>query len=283
MMTSLPKKQLPLPDQCLGIVAGTGNLIHQLIEVCETQGRSFFILAFEDQTDPTLVANRPHAWVKLAKVGHNLDILRQAGVTQIVMAGRFRRPSWRELLQPDFTGAKWLATLSGQVLGDDGALRIIIHLLEQEGFSVVSPESIIGNKLFISQGVISKIHPSETAWQDIERGRQILDHLSSLDIGQAIVIQQGLTLGIEAIEGTDELIKRCGQYSRPGPGPVLIKMCKQDQETRIDRATVGCQTIERLIASGFSGMAVGANSVIVLEQRNVIARANSAGLFVVGI
>jgi hypothetical protein len=269
-------------SECLGIIAGTGNLIHQLIEACERQQRPFFILAFEGQTDPTLLHGRPHGWTTLGKVGHSLQLLRTAQVTQIVMAGHFNRPSWHEL-NPDLIGAKWLSTLMRKAFGDDSVLRQIIRLLEQEGFTIISPESIISTTLFIPKGVAGQVHPSELAWQDILRGQDILNNLSALDIGQSIVIQQGLTLGVEAIEGTDALIKRCSHYKRPGPPPVLVKMCKQNQETRVDRATVGIDTLNNLIKYGFSGLAIEADSVLVLDQPLLIHQADQAGLFVVGI
>ncbi len=266
----------------LGIIAGSGDLIAEVIATCEALNKDFFILAFEDQTDAALIINRPHQWTKLGKIGHSLDLLKQANVQEIVMAGRFRRPSWREM-QPDLVGVKWLARLAAHAFGDDKVIKTVIQLLEEEGFHIVSPESIIGDHLFIPKGVLGKILPNDISWKDIERGREVLQRTSPLDIGQSIVIQQGLTLGIEAIEGTDELINRTSTYQRQGSAPILVKMCKQGQETRADRATVGSHTIEQLSKAGFGGLAIESNSVIVLNKADFIAKADTAGIFVVGI
>ena len=79
---------------------------------------------------------------------------------------------------------------------------------------------------------------------DITRGVKVAFVLGQLDVGQAVIVQQGLVLGMEGIEGTDELIKRCGGYKRKGSGGVLVKLRKPQQDMRIDLPTIGVKTIE---------------------------------------
>jgi len=107
--------------------------------------------------------------------------------------------------------------------------------------------------------------------------------MGALDIGQAVVIQQGLVLGIEAIEGTDELIRRCAVLRREGPGGVLVKVEKPGQERRADRPTIGPRTIVLAAEAGLLGIAVEADTTIVLDRDEVIRAADRAGLFVVGV
>ena len=266
----------------LGIVAGTGTLISNLIKDCDRQQRPYIIIAFDGQTDPELIQDRPHAWTKLGQVKHTLELLNEYKVTEIVMAGHFKRPSWSEL-KPDLKGMAWMSKIVGHTLGDDGLLKRMIRLIEAEGFKVISPENILGESLFIADGALTPLQPDAQALADIKQGCTILNHLAAMDVGQAIVIQQELILGIEAIEGTQELIQRCGQYKRPGPKPTLIKLCKPHQETRVDRPTVGLSTMKALAEHGYGGMALQAHGVIVLDQPQISAMANEYGMFIYGV
>jgi DUF1009 family protein len=107
--------------------------------------------------------------------------------------------------------------------------------------------------------------------------------LGALDIGQAVVVQQGLVLGVEAIEGTDELLRRCAGLRRDGPGGVLVKVEKPGQERRADRPTIGPRTVALAAETGLRGIAIEAYSTIVLDRDEVVGAADRAGLFVVGI
>ncbi|HEX3416567.1 MAG TPA: LpxI family protein, partial [Stellaceae bacterium] len=104
-----------------------------------------------------------------------------------------------------------------------------------------------------------------------------------LDVGQAVIVQQGLVLGVEAIEGTDELLRRCAALRREGPGGVLVKVEKPGQEPRADRPTIGLRTVLLAAETGLRGIAVEANATIVLDRDEVIRAADRAGLFLVGV
>ncbi len=125
--------------------------------------------------------------------------------------------------------------------------------------------------------------PDEQALVDIAQGERVARALGALDIGQAVVVQQGLVLGVEAIEGTDALLRRCAGLRREGPGGVLVKVEKPGQEQRADRPTIGPQTVALAAAAGLRGIAVEAGATIVLDRDEVVAAADRAGLFVFGI
>jgi len=90
-------------------------------------------------------------------------------------------------------------------------------------------------------------------------------------------------LGVEAIEGTDELLRRCAGLRREGPGGVLVKAEKPDQERRADRPTIGPQTVRLVAESGLRGIAAQAGATLVVDRTEVIRLADAAGLFVVGV
>jgi DUF1009 family protein len=265
----------------LGILAGGGLLPGHIARQCHEQGREVFIIAFEQQADPDVVGPWPHAWVRLGAAGTAIDRLREAGVEDIVMAGPVRRPSLAEL-RPDGRALRFLArgALKG---GDDGLLSAIVRTLEEdEGFRIVSVQDVAGG-LMPGDGPLGALAPGAEDDVDIRRGIAVLEALGSVDVGQAVVVQAGVVLGVEAIEGTDALIRRCGGLRREAKGPVLVKLAKAGQENRVDLPTIGPATVAACREAGFAGIAVEAGRSLVVERETVVALADAAGLFVVGL
>lgn len=267
----------------LGILAGRGDLVRSVVNHCKANHTPYYIIAFDDQTDPSLVEGEPHGWVNVAKVGAMVEMLRTQKVDRIVMAGHFTRPASWGSLKPDFKGAMLLAKIIGQPLGDDGLLRILVTFLEGEGFAVIGAEDIIGGQLLAPLGVLGKHTVNAQGQSDIQRGLQVLALLGKADVGQAVVVQDGVILGVEAIEGTDGLIKRTSDLKRDGDAPILVKMLKPGQETRVDRSVVGPQTIKNAANAGIRGVAVQAGGVILLNAQETISLADKLGLFIIGV
>jgi DUF1009 family protein len=127
------------------------------------------------------------------------------------------------------------------------------------------------------------VHPDRQARIDIARGLAAAKAIGALDIGQAVIVQQGIVLGVEAIEGTDALIARIGPLQREGAGGVLVKVPKPRQERRIDLPTIGAETVEAAAKAGLRGVAVEAGGALVINRAKIVARADALGLFVVGV
>src|SRR5205085_8338822 len=115
-------------------------------------------------------------------------------------------------------------------------------------------------------GPLGRFHPDARATADIEHGLRLARAIGALDIGQAVVVQQGLVLGVEAAEGTDDLLRRCAGLRRDGPGGVLVKMAKPGQERRADRPTIGPRTVALAMASGLRGIAAEAGMTLVIDR-----------------
>jgi UDP-2,3-diacylglucosamine hydrolase len=240
-----------------------------------------FVLALKGAAEPATVADVPHAWCRIGAAARGLALLRENAVAELVLAGGVRRPSLAAL-RPDWRAAQFFARVGYRALGDDGLLSAVVAELEREGFRVIGPDQVLQTDL-ASEGAFGRIHPDAQARVDIAHGEHVARTLGSLDIGQAVVVQQGLVLGVEAIEGTDELLRRCAGLRREGPGGVLVKMQKPGQEQRADRPTIGPQTVALAAAAGLAGIAVEAGATIVLDRDQVVAAADGAGLFVFGI
>jgi hypothetical protein len=266
----------------LGVLAGGGPLPGELIAAAQAAGREVFVLAFEGETDPALVDGLPHAWVPLGAVGQALRLLHDAAVEDVVMIGPVRRPSLSHL-KLDLRGMKLVSKLGWRSLqGDDRLLRTVVEELEAEGFRVVGADEVM-TPLLAPAGPITRTRPDAEAERDIALGIQVASRLGELDIGQAVIVQQGLVLGVEAVEGTDRLLERCAGLRREGRGGVLVKLKKPTQERRADLPTIGPDTIAGAVAAGLVGVAVQAGQCLIVDRPAVVAAADRAGLFVTGV
>ncbi len=264
----------------LGLLAGQGDLPKRIIEKCVEEGRPFHIIAFKGQTDPELVQGHPHTWVRLGAGGKTLSVLKAEKVKDLLMAGRITRPSLAAL-RPDGWGLKFLARTGAAAFGDDGILKILIKELESQGFSVIAAHDVLDD-LLAPAGVLGRVQPDEQAQEDINKAVKIAHAIGQLDIGQAVVVQQGLVLAVEAIEGTDKMLSRCLDVKREGPGGVLVKAKKPEQEQRADLPTIGVATLINAHNAGLRGIAIEANGAIIVDQDGVKAKADELGLFVFG-
>lgn len=265
----------------LALLAGQGQLPQQICEVCQKQGRPLFIVAFQGQTDPNLVIGQKHFWTHLGAVDSVIQTLRSHGIGEVVMAGHIQRPAFSEI-RLDRIGLKLLRKMGFQAFGDDGLLSGIVTFLEDQGFQVLSAADIIQG-LLCPQGILGDHHPSDGDWQDIQRGVNVLRAMSQVDVGQAVIVQQGLVLGVEALEGTEQLLKRCRELHRKGPGGVLVKMAKQGQNHRVDLPTIGLQTILQVHAAHLAGLALAAGVTQILNYDSALTETNRLNLFMVGI
>jgi len=265
----------------IALLAGKGDLPRLLIEIFQSQKRPFVVLAFKGQTDEGLVKNIPHIWLHFGEAGKALHYLKEHKIQEIVMAGAISRPTLSEI-RPDWEGVKWLAKIGTKALGDDGLLKLVIRILEEKGYRIVGPDDIL-ETLLIPEGLLTEQPPDEQAWRDIGRGVEVLSALSSADVGQAVVVQEGLILGVEAIEGTDALIDRAGSLQRPGLGGILVKIAKRQQDKRADLPTIGPETIRKAAKAGLRGISVEAHRTLLLNQEEVLKLTEESGLFLLGL
>lgn len=270
-----------MADGPLGILAGGGALPRLLIAACRDSGRGCFVVGLEGQADPETVEGVAHGWAPLGAAGQVLDLLRGAGVRELVLAGAIRRPSLLSL-KPDARGAAMLARIGLRALGDDSLLRAVIAELEREGFQVIGAQDVLA-VLLAPAGSLGRHGPDATARADIERGVAVARALGGVDVGQAVVVQQGIVLAVEAAEGTDAMLARAGALRRPGPGGVLVKLAKPQQDRRADLPTIGPATVAAAIAAGLAGIAIEAGGALVLDRALLVAEADRVGLFVEGL
>ena len=264
----------------LAIVAGGGSLPVVLAEACRKRERPYFVVALEGFADADGLGSHPHGWARLGAVGRVLALIRREAAAEVVFAGHVRRPSLASL-RPDLYTARLLARIGSRALGDDGLMRRIVEAFEAEGLRVVGVPSVLADVL-APQGPLGAMAPDKAALADIRRGIEVAEALGRADAGQAVIVQQGVVLAIEAAEGTDRMIERAGRLKRDGPGGVLVKMAKPQQDRRLDLPVVGPSTVEAAARAGLRGIAVEAGGVLLVDRETAIGLADRKGLFITG-
>jgi DUF1009 family protein len=266
----------------LGIIAGAGSLPRRIADRCAAQGRHFHLLLLDGHADPALHAGLTFQTVRLGAAGEMFERMRQAGCREVVFAGKVERPSWRAL-RPDWRATKFIAEFALRAdKGDNALMAAIVATCEAEGFKVRAPAELLGESQ-MPPGPLGRLSPDGPQRDDIRLGITVARAIGRLDVGHAVVVQAGLVLGVEAAEGTDRLIERCGALRRDGVGPILIKLRKPQQEIRADPPTIGPATVACAAAAGFSGIAIEAGGTLVIDPEATVADADRAGLFLLAV
>jgi DUF1009 family protein len=263
----------------VGLIAGGGDIPRQVAIACRQAGRPVFIVALEGQAEKGMVEGFPHAWVRLGRAADAIDRLKSAGAVEVCMVGPVKRPSLAELM-PDWRTARYLARLGFASLGDDALLSAIGQVLEEEGFTLVGAQDLLRG-LAAPVGVLTRAVPDAMAEADLRRGLEVARAIGALDVAQGAGVQQGVVLAVEAAEGTDAMLERCAGLRRAGPGGVLVKARKPQQDVRLDLPTIGPTTIERAAAAGLRGIAVEADGALITDRPTLVETADRLGLFVV--
>lgn len=263
------------PHSSIGIIAGSGNLFSLVLEEAIAKQLHPVIVSFNESLPPP---NSAYLQTSIGKIGEILEFLKKNNVESLIFAGKIQRPSLTSL-GFDATGIKWMQKLGMKAFaGDDALLKGITELLAEEGFQIISPRNFLPN-LVLKPGVYTETQPNEIDETDIERGRVVLDNLSSADVGQACIVHEGIVLGIEAIEGTKNLVERCANFKRTPVGGVLVKAAKKNQSTLVDLPTIGTETITSIQNCKLNGVAISAHTTQVLNFKQVINLCNQHKLF----
>jgi DUF1009 family protein len=262
----------------LGVIAGGGTLPLRVVQAASALGRPVHIVVLEGHGDPADYAGQSHISLRWGLAAQMLAWLKARNVRQVVLAGNVSRPSLLSL-RPDTGTMKLLGRVGRAAFnGDDSILRAVMQVLAEEGFDVIGAQALLAG-LLPPAALLAGPMPDDVARADIARGIAVCRALGAVDVGQACVVQQGLVLGTEAIEGTDALIIRAGALKREGPGPILVKAPKPNQSHLADLPTIGPRSIESAKAAGLRGLAFQAGGTILLERETTIAAAEAAGIF----
>ena len=274
----------------VAIIAGGGDLPKIILSGHCGPANQLILITLQGQADDNLSDLAQTHDIecyscRLGQVGKILSIMADHNINRAVLAGSVERPSINDL-RPDATGAKLLAKAGLKRAfrgGDDALLSAVRDELDNHGIQLTSPHDMLDD-LLTPHGVMGAATPTDDQMASIRSAIVPAKQIGKMDIGQAVVVQNGIILGVEGVEGTDQLIQRCGGLKQStGHGPILVKVKKPQQDDRLDLPTIGPDTVENMIATGFDGMAVEAGQTYALHRQHMIQLADQGGVFIIGV
>ena len=272
----------------LGIIAGGGDLPRAVAQSVSADGRKVFVMALTGSVTGEWLADFPHEWGSPGAPGQAFTAFCREGVTDFLLAGQVNRPKFSEM-KLDTKGMLLLPrAVAAARQGDDALLRVLVRFFEDEGLKVISVAQAAPG-LVCGEGVLGSLSPKDEHRADIAAAFKIVQALGALDVGQGAVVCDGLTLAVEAAEGTDAMLARIPQLRESLRGNennrrgVLVKGLKPTQDGRTDMPVVGIATLRGAADAHLAGIALEAGASLILDKTAVAAEADRLGLFVVGI
>jgi UDP-2,3-diacylglucosamine hydrolase len=272
----------------VGVIAGGGAMPFAVAESLKARGLDPVLFALKGVCDPADAERFRHHWIALGQYGRTTKLLRVENCKNVIFIGTLVRPALSEIRLDWGTLRIMRRVWSAFRGGDDHLLSGVGRIFEQEGFRLLGIKDVAPD-LLMPEGCVTQRLSDTDANADIAKGRDVLRALGPFDIGQATVVIDGHVVGIEGIEGTDELLRRIAELrasgrirARKGRG-VLVKAPKTGQDLRYDLPTVGSRTVAAAAAAGLAGVAVVAGNTVVADPQGMIEAADKAGLFVTGL
>jgi DUF1009 family protein len=278
----------PTDSGPVAIICGGGTIPFAVADAVARQGRRPILFPVRGWADAKAVERYPHYWSYLGQFGRFLRIARKEGCRDVIFIGSLVRPAIWEI-RFDWTTLRLLPWIIRQFYGgDDHLISGMAQLFEEHGFRLLAAQDV-APEILMPEGLLAGKKPTERDQADIAHGLALIAAMGRFDVGQAVVVANKHVLGVEAAEGTDQLLARMAELRRsrrirsPEGVGVLVKAPKPNQDRRFDLPSIGPQTVEAASRAGLAGIAVLAGGTIVAEPERLVSSANKAGLFVVGV
>ncbi len=263
----------------VGLIAGKGQFPLLFAQAAKRRGVAVMAVAHRGETDPRLEALVDRLnWVYVGQLGKIIRLLKAAGVRQAVMAGGISRGRLFSQFRPDLKALSLIRRVGGG--RDDRLLRAVAAELEAEGIAI-APSTLFLDDLLATKGVLSRRPPTPEEVLDLEFGFQVAKEIGRLDLGQCVVVRRQVVVAVETVEGTDETIRRGGRLA--GPGTVVVKVSKPDQDLRFDVPAVGQDTLAVMREVKAAVLGVEAGKTLIFDQDEMLKLANQAKIAVVGL
>ncbi|MGH7206517.1 MAG: LpxI family protein [Nitrospiraceae bacterium] len=263
----------------IGLIAGNGRFPIIFAENAKRLGYAVSAVAHIGETEPELerYVERIH-WIEIGQFNKLIQALKGDGVRQAVMLGGIKKTHVFTTVRPDLRALAVASRL--KQLKDDAILREVATELENEGIQI--RESTFGLRgILVEEGSLTKRSPSKKEWEDIRYGWEMALEIGRLDIGQCVVVKDRVVVAVEAVEGTDETIRRGGVLAREGA--VVVKRSKPQQDLRFDLPVVGPTTVEVMSSVKATVLALEADRGVLLDREETLRKAEQAGIAIVGL
>jgi hypothetical protein len=268
------------PITRFGLIAGNGRFPLLFAQSARNKGIEVLAIAHKGQTLPELerYVNKIY-WIKVGQLGKLIKILKAEKIKDAAMVGGITKTLMFSYVSPDFHAISILAKL--KTMNDDVLLRSVSEEIEKQGIAIHS-STIFLTDLISPAGCLTKRTPNKKETKDIEFGWKIAKEIGRLDIGQSIVVKDQVVLAVEAIEGTDEAIRRAGKLGKR-KGLIIIKVSKPKQDMRFDIPAIGPETIATMQAAGANVLAIEKGKTLLIDKEELIQAANKAKISIVAL
>jgi DUF1009 family protein len=287
MSTDSSDNKFRVPTKRIGLLAGAGRFPVVFAQAARRQGHSIITVGPTGMVPEELRELSEYMYVgSLGRIGKAISVFKRKKVKHIVMAGKIEKRvlfhpfNWFRHL-PDWRALHMMWHYARGNRKDDTMLLAVIKEFARDGLYFESALDYCP-ELLVSHGFLTKRHPTSSQWKDINFGWELAKEMGRLDVGQTVVVAERAVIAVEAIEGTDECIRRAGRLCRKG-GFTVVKVSKPNQDMRFDVPTVGLQTIQTMHEAGARTLALESGKTIVLDQEEVFALADKLGIAIVSL
>lgn len=265
--------------QRYGIIAGNGRFPLLALQTAQREGHDIVVIAIENEASPDIVqyASRLH-WINIGQLGKLIEILKREEISEVMMAGQVKHVSIFSSITPDWRLFKLLMSLKEKnTAALIGGVQSVLH---EEGIELVDSTRLL-KPLLAAEGILTKRKPDKEEEADIRYGRRVASVLTSVDIGQSVAISEKACVAVEAMEGTDSMLRRAASLTNGKPLR-LVKTSRGRAHLLFDVPVAGLTTIETMIETQTTALAVDAGRTLLLDKQELLERANSARITIVG-
>ncbi len=263
-----------------GLIAGNGRFPILALETARKLGHDVTVVAIQEEAAPEVerMAARCH-WISLGQLSKLIEILQAEGITEVVMCGQVKHAKIFSGIRPDWRLVKLLASLPSK--NTDGLIGGVVKILAAEGITLRDSTWLL-KPLLATAGAMTTRKPTSDEQVDIVYGCRVANALAGFDVGQSVAICERACVALEAMEGTDAMLRRAAALVN-GRRLTLVKVARRREHLLFDVPVVGLDTVPVMRETGTSALAVEAGRTLMLDREEMIAQANAAGIAISGV
>lgn len=264
----------------LGLIAGNGRFPVLALEAARAAGIEVVAIGIKEEAGREIegLAARVH-WVSLGQLSKLIDICHAENITRIMMCGQVKHARIFSSIVPDLKLAKLL--LAMKTKNTEGLIGGVAKVLGDEGIELVD-STILLKDLLAAEGALTRRRPDADEDRDLQYGREIAAALARLDVGQSVAIAERACVAVEAMEGTDAMLRRAASMVE-GKSLRLVKAAQRRKHLLFDVPVIGPRTIDVMRETGTTALMIDAGKTLLLDREELIGRANSAGITIVAV
>lgn len=260
-----------------GLIAGNGSLPVELIKALIAQGKHAVVAGVGDSMAAELLGLATiYKDISPGMLGDIISFFKDNGVDTAVMAGKVSKEQLYRGIPMDVRFKLMLSKLSDY--NDDTMLRALADEFQTDGI-LIADQSELLKQIMPEETILTKRQPSKQDILDITYGFSIAKHVGLKDIGQTVVVKNRAVMAVEAIEGTDQCIRRGGLLA--GKDAVIVKVAKPYQDMRFDIPTVGIDTIKAMVEVKASVLAIESGKTFLIDKNSALDLADEHGISIV--